>query len=118
MPFVKGQSGNKNGKPKGAENKTTVEFKDAVNKLLTYAAPKVVEWLDSVAKESPEKALTILEKYAEYVAPKQSRVEHSGVNGEAIEHDHTVRVIPNTDAWLREVIGSGTQTPPAKPVQE
>jgi len=62
--------------------KRTIEFKEAVTNLLIFAGPKMVEWLDAVAtgngdpsKASPEKALDLTAKLAEYAAPKLARTE-------------------------------------------
>jgi hypothetical protein len=74
------------GRPKGAENKATTDFKAAVNNVLNYAAPKMVGWLESVAlgdieqgvKPAPEKALDLLAKLAEFAAPKLARTEIAG----------------------------------------
>lgn len=69
------------GRTKGVPNKLTVEFKQAVNNLLAYAAPEMVGWLKEVADKDPEKALAIVDKFAEYCAPKLSRTELTGVDG-------------------------------------
>lgn len=66
------------GRPKGLPNKATVEFKQAVTNLLNYAAPEMVGWLSRVAEESPEKALDLTAKLAEYAAPKLARTELAG----------------------------------------
>lgn len=85
MRFEKGKSGNPRGKPKGAISKTTLEFKEALNNLLNYAAPKMVEWLERIATDDPTKALDHVGKLAEYVYPKLGRTEHTGREGGAIE---------------------------------
>lgn len=81
------------GRPKGAENKATTDFKAAVNNVLNYAAPKMVGWLESVAlgdiehgvKPAPEKALDLLAKLAEFAAPKLSRAEVANADNKAFE---------------------------------
>lgn len=65
----------KGGRPKGAQNKTTIEFKQAVNNLLNHAAPKMVAWLDKIATEDPGRALDLVGKIAEYAHPKLARSE-------------------------------------------
>ena len=74
------------GSRKGKQNLATVEFKAAVTNLLNYAAPQMVEWLQSVAdgnaahdiKPAPDKALDLTAKLAEFAAPKLARTEHAG----------------------------------------
>lgn len=72
------------GKPKGATNKVTREFKATVQRLLEDNADNVGRWLIQVAegdgenKPDPAKALDLLSKLAEYAAPKLNRTEVSG----------------------------------------
>lgn len=84
-PKNTGQFGPGNpGKPKGATNKVTREFKATVQKLLEDNADNVGAWLVQVAtghgenKADPAKALDLLSKLAEFAAPKLGRVEHVG----------------------------------------
>lgn len=84
-----GQFGKGNpGKPKGAVNKTTREFRETVTKLLSDNADNVAAWLDEVAtgggdkdKADPAKALDLLAKLAEFAAPKLGRTEVTGADG-------------------------------------
>lgn len=83
------------GKPKGALNKTTREFRETVTKLLSDNAENVATWLAQVANgidpdpetgfkgvpAAPEKALDLLAKLAEFAAPKLGRIEHTGEGG-------------------------------------
>lgn len=54
----KGDVRNPKGKPAGVLNKKTVEFKEAVNNLISFATPHMVEWLRLVAEGDKDKALT------------------------------------------------------------
>lgn len=76
MTFEAGKSGNPSGRPKGASDKKTSEFKAALNKLLEDASPKLQAWLEEVAKDDPAKALDHLCRLAEYVHPKLARSEN------------------------------------------
>lgn len=88
------------GKPKGAVNKTTREFRETVTKLLSDNADNVAAWLDEVAtgngdpdKADPAKALDLLAKLAEFAAPKLGRTELTGADGGAL----TVQVVRFAD---------------------
>lgn len=63
------------GRKKGTPNKTTLEFKEALNKLLEYAAPEMIGWLKMIAINDPNKALDHVSKLAEYVHPKLARTD-------------------------------------------
>jgi len=76
------------GRPKGAVNKATRQFRDTVNALLEGNADNVSEWLHTVAygdgdqlKPDPKGALDILSKLAEFATPKLARQELVGDNG-------------------------------------
>lgn len=79
MGFEKGQSGNPTGRKKGSVNRTTAEFKERLNDLLEFAAPKMVSWLEEI--DDPFKRFEILSKFAEYVHPKLARNELTGEDG-------------------------------------
>jgi len=71
--FKKGQVANPKGRPKGSQNKRTLAFKDALNDLLEYSAPHMVEWLKEI--DDPERRFQVLKDFAEYIHPKLSRSE-------------------------------------------
>lgn len=93
MPFEKGKSGNPKGKKAGQQNKATLEFKEAVNKLIDYATPQMVEWLELVAQEDPSKALDHIYKFAQFGYPLLARTEQTGPDGGAQEHKITVELM-------------------------
>lgn len=83
------------GRPKGTANKSTLEFKEAVNKLIDFATPQMVGWLDAIARDDPNKALDHVYKFAQFGFPLLSRADSTvtGKEGGAIEHNLTVRFV-------------------------
>lgn len=66
------------GRPKGAPNKSTALVREAIARMAEDNAEKFAEWLEKVAKESPEKACDIYLKAIEYHIPKLARTEVTG----------------------------------------
>jgi len=89
---------NRAGRPKGATNRVTREFRETVQRLLDDNRQNVALWLRQVAEgrpavvrdgvvihpatpPDPEAALLRLAQLAEFAAPKLSRSEVSGEGG-------------------------------------
>lgn len=85
------------GRPKGLPNKATVEFKEAVNNLIAFATPQMVDWLELVAVEDPNKALDHVYKFAQFGYPLLARSEHTGAGGGAMESTIKVEFVNNQD---------------------
>ena len=81
MGFKKGENGGSNGRPKGVQNKTTQEIKDAYKKLLHTNLDNMSQWLGDVAADDPQKALELMLKLSEYIIPKLARQEVTGADG-------------------------------------
>ena len=77
MPFVKGQSGNPTGRPKGSIDKETRQIRQAYQMLVEDNLDNLTDWLSQLGKESPEKAFNLMLKMSEYFLPKLSRKEVS-----------------------------------------
>lgn len=80
------------GRSKGTPNKTTQEFKEALNGLLEHSAPHLTQWLDRVAQDDPAKALDTINKYIEYVYPKLARAEHQTLDKDGNKADASIFV--------------------------
>lgn len=80
--FQPGQSGNPNGRPKGAINKNTREIREAYQRLVENNLENMTLWLTRIASEDEEKAMEIMLKLSEYVIPKLARQEVTGADGE------------------------------------
>lgn len=88
--FKKGQIANPNGRPVGAQNKATTEFKTAVKLLMDSKAGKFDEWIDRIAETNPARAMEVIGQLGEFVVPKQSRVTHVGEQGAPILYTRVV----------------------------
>ena len=77
MPFVKGQSGNPMGRPKGSIDNDTRQIRQAYQMLVEDNLDNLTGWLSQLGKESPEKAFNLMLKMSEYFLPKLSRKEVS-----------------------------------------
>lgn len=90
---VKGKTNNPNGRPKGAVNKATLEFKEAVNKLIDFATPQMVTWLETIAKTNPDKALDHVYKFAQFGYPLLSRTTIDGDKDKPLAMEWTLNVV-------------------------
>jgi hypothetical protein len=75
MPFVKGQSGNPGGRPKGASNKATAEARAVFMKLMNGQVEYIEAALEELRAESSEKYIGALSKMMPYFMPKQEHTE-------------------------------------------
>jgi len=67
MPFKKGESGNRKGRPIGAENKTTTELRDRIKSFLESNFKTIQK---DFKKLDPEKKIALYEKYLKFVLPQ------------------------------------------------
>mgnify|MGYP000169838180 FL=1 len=78
MAFQKGQSGNKNGRPKGAQNKTTAEIKEIITRIVGNQLEHIEKDLDKIRKSDPAEAMRLSSRFIDYVIPKQTKIDLEG----------------------------------------
>jgi len=66
MPFVKGKSGNKAGKPKGTVNKTTIDLRQWINNFIEGQRDQIQkDWKEL----EPKDRIVLFEKLLKYSLP-------------------------------------------------
>jgi len=89
--YVKGQSGNPNGRPKGAENKVTKESRELFKAIMDGEVPNIEEALGLLRENSPEKYLKALASLFPYFMPKK------------LEAEVQVNAAPKEPSWFKDV---------------
>jgi hypothetical protein len=89
----KGTTNNPNGRKKGVPNKSTTQAREAIAKLVDKNSVNMMRWLEEIAADNPKDAFDCMIKVMEYHLPKIARVEHTGKDGEAIDHNVTVTFV-------------------------
>ena len=97
MPFKKGESGNKTGRPKGAENKLTQEAREVFIKTLEGQVPNIEEAFAEVLKSSPARYLDLFAKYAQYFVPKKTETDIKGELRGSFDFDKTLKKLRGED---------------------
>jgi len=82
MPFVKGQSGNPNGRPPGIGNATSESIKETFAALLAGHEDKLQDALQKVYDKSPADFLKYWIEISTRFVPQVSRQEITGKDGE------------------------------------
>jgi len=84
------------GRQKGTPNKSTNKIREAFTRLVEHNLDNMTEWLEKVAKNNPEKALTIINQMAEYTTPKLARVENKIETDEQI-NEVKIEIVKRTN---------------------
>jgi len=92
MPFKKGQSGNPNGKPKGAKGKVSSKARELFVQVMEGEMQNIQDSLAILRENSDEKYLKALSSMMPYFMPKQSETEIK------------VQEAPSAPSWFDEVL--------------
>jgi hypothetical protein len=92
MPFEKGQSGNPNGRPKGAKDKVTTEARQMFLGVMEGELHHVKGQLEALRHESARDYLKALAALLPYFLPKQTEAEV------------TIIGAPHPPSWFDEVL--------------
>lgn len=72
---------NRNGRPKGSQNRATKQIREAYQKLTEDNLDNMSIWLADIAAEDPAKAMDMMLRLSEYIIPKLARQEVTGQDG-------------------------------------
>jgi len=75
------EKANRNGRPKGARNRTTNTIREAYQNLVEMNLENMSLWIAQMAADNPEKAMDTMIKLSEYIIPKLARQEVVGSDG-------------------------------------
>lgn len=73
---------NRNGRPRGAKNKTTNAIREAYQNLVEMNLENMSDWVGEIAADDPARAMDTMIKLSEYIIPKLARQELTGNDGE------------------------------------
>lgn len=89
MKYQKGQSGNPEGRPLGAKDKTNKEIRETFKTLVEGNLPEIQNWITLTAQKDPAKAIDLILKLSEFCIPKLKATELT-----ANTNDQTIIVYP------------------------
>lgn len=81
MAFKPGESGNPNGRPRGASSEQTKRMKESFAYLIEGNLDRMTEWLDQIAEQDPGKAMDIIIRLSERFVPKLSQQQLTDGDG-------------------------------------
>lgn len=75
MKYQKGQSGNPEGRPLGAKDKTNKEIRETFKTLVEGNLSEIQNWITLTAQKDPAKAIDVVLKLSEFCIPKLKATE-------------------------------------------
>lgn len=100
MPFKKGASGNKSGRPKGVPNKVTTQQKEAFLVVMELLEARMENSDDVIGRLSPARAAELYVNLLNYIKPKLN----SNTNQNTIEGGLNITVKYDDDNNIAEPI--------------
>ena len=82
MAFKEGQSGNKNGRPKNAKGKKTIDSIKRIEYVLSLLEPTIE---GDIKRLRPNERVKLWNDLQEYIRPKLARTEHTGKGGKELK---------------------------------
>jgi hypothetical protein len=73
--FKRGESGNPEGRPKGAKDKAQADIKQAYQSLIEGNLSNIEKWLNEVATKDPGRAIDLMLRLSDFILPKLKAVE-------------------------------------------
>ena len=88
----KGQTNNPYGRAKGSVNRSKKAAQEAIADFIDGNADRLQGWLESIAKDSPEKAFKAFSDLLEYHVPKLSRAEVQPLDKDGKPADNKITI--------------------------
>lgn len=100
MPYLKGESGNPAGRPKGSKNRSTIAVREMLSLLIEENLDNMSAWLSKVGEDDPKAAFQCMLSLLEFHVPKISRMAH-------VEHkEEPIKNEVNVDELLKATVAA------------
>lgn len=100
MPYIKGESGNPAGRPKGSKNRSTTAIREMLSFLIEENLDNMSDWLRQIGQDDPKAAFQCMLGLMEFNIPKMSRVSYVEPRDETPTQDDDI------DAFLEATLAA------------